>query len=177
MTSNQTPHFIPVPQAIGGVRARSQNGFNQWAIKQHSATLVDPPYIHIKSKDGLFLDACGSILAPKLVKDICIHAGVHTISAEYTTDLTHINLLFCGRIPDNIYTIADEVITNPSIFTGKTVWLMPSLPMRQEESKVLPKVKQWMQYLQNALKKATEGTIIILGMVIPHTTIDPQTTF
>ena len=129
MTSIQTPPVIPVPQAIGDLRARSQNGFNQWANKQHSATLFEPPYMHIKSKDGLFFDACGSILAPKLVEDICIHAGVHSITAEYTTDLTHLNLLFCGRIPDNIYTIADEVITNPSLFHGKTAWLMPSLPM------------------------------------------------
>ena len=176
MTTNQClPQTLPIPQAIGEVRARSQSLFNQWALKQHSSILFDPPHINIKAKDGLFFDACGSILAPTLVEDICIHAGVHTISVEYTTDVTHINLLHCGRLPDKIYSIADEVINNPSILNGQTVWLMPSLLMRQEESNVLPNVKQWMQFLQNALKKATEGTIIILGMVMPHTTIDPQT--
>ena len=58
-------------------------------------------------------DANAKVLQPEQVKDVCIRANLMQVDAEYTTDLTHVNMLHAGlcELP-NVFTWTDDFSTH-----------------------------------------------------------------
>ena len=78
-----------LPSSIGTLRSLRQASYNTWVSSQAPKTIQDPPNVNVKHDNGMGYDESAMVLEPTQVRDICIHADVLTIDAEYVTDLTH----------------------------------------------------------------------------------------
>ena len=114
------------------------------------------------------------VLEPTQVRDVCIHANVHTVDAEYVTDLTHVNMIHCGCALATVFTWADDLINRPELMHGKTTWLMSNVSTKREDSVITPNTMQWSNFIKQAMQTATEPTVIIFVHPLPYTTVDPQ---
>ena len=163
-----------IPATIGKLRSSKIPKYALWVKSQSPKDMQDPPNVDVKNDDGMYYDASAKVLQPEQVKDVCIRANVMQVDAEYTTDLTHVNMLHAGCELTNVFTWTDDFINSPELVEGKTTWIMPNVSNKREESNITPNVIQWMNFIKRAMQNAKEHTTIIFGQPIPYTTVDPQ---
>ena len=163
-----------VPTSIGQLRSSKMPKYALWVKSQSPKSMQDPPNVNVKTDEGMYYDANAKVLQPEQVRDVCIHANLTQIDAEYVTDLTHVNMIHAGvNELSHVYTWADDIINTPELIEGKTTWVMPNVSNKREESNVTPNVIQWMNFIKKAMN-TKEDTTIIFGQPLPYITVDPQ---
>ena len=163
-----------LPATIGKLRSSKMPKYALWVKSQSPKSMQDPPNVNVKTDEGMYYDANAKVLQPEQVKDVCIHANLMQIDAEYVTDLTHVNMIHAGvNELSHVYTWADDIINTPELIEGKTTWVMPNVSNKREESNVTPNVIQWMNFIKKAMN-TKEDTTIIFGQPLPYITVDPQ---
>ena len=173
----QTPSLkqsYDLPSSIATLRSLRQASYNTWVSSQAPKNVQDPSNVNVQYDNGMGYDENAMVLEPTQVRDICIHAGVDTVDAEYVTDLTHVNMIHCGCALATVFTWADELINRPELVHGKVTWLMPNVSTKREDSLITPNAIQWSNFIKRAMQTATEPTVIIFGQPLPYTTVDPQ---
>ena len=104
-----------LPATIGKLRSSKMPKYALWVKSQSPKDMQDPPNVDVKTDEGMYYDANAKVLQPEQVKDVCIRANVMQVDAEYTTDLTHVNMLHAGCELTNVFTSTDDFINSPEL--------------------------------------------------------------
>ena len=85
-----------LPATIGKLRSSKMPKYALWVKSQSPKDMQDPPNVNVKNDEGMYYDANAKVLRPEQVRDVCICGNLMQVYAEYTTDLTHVNMLHAG---------------------------------------------------------------------------------